>query len=89
MRKKIYTNLFAKQFKKLRGKQLETVFKKIAEIRSCQEITHYKFLRYQSNKLQRVHVNKSFIIVFYEENETIYFVDYDHHDNVYKRYKYK
>lgn len=62
---------------------------KIEDILSCDDLNHYKNLRYDFRNLKRVHVNTSFVIVFYEKEDTIYFIDYDHHDKIYKNNKHK
>ena len=47
----------------------------------------YKSLRHLQN-IKRVHIIKSFVLVFsYDKrNEFLSFLDYDHHDNIYKKY---
>ena len=49
---------------------------------------HYKPLRYDFKNKKRVHIRKSFVLTFeYDKNtDTIHFLDYDHHDNVYEKY---
>jgi len=49
---------------------------------------HYKPLRYDLKNKKRVHIRKSFVLVFeYDQpTGTIWFLDYDHHDNVYNKY---
>ncbi len=49
---------------------------------------HYKPLRYDLKNKKRVHIRKSFVLVFeYDPStDTIWFLDYDHHDNVYNKY---
>jgi YafQ family addiction module toxin component len=65
--------------------QLEIIFKKIEEIRENPH--HYKNLRVPLQHLKRVHIDKSFVLVFsIDENRKLVIVeDYDHHDNIYKR----
>jgi mRNA-degrading endonuclease RelE of RelBE toxin-antitoxin system len=66
----------------------ESVFKKINEIISRDEITidFYKNLRYDLKEYKRVHVLKSFVIIFkvFKKEKFILFERVDHHDNVYK-----
>ncbi|MDD4049769.1 MAG: addiction module toxin RelE [Candidatus ainarchaeum sp.] len=66
----------------------ESVFKKINEIISIDEITidFYKNLRYDLKEYKRVHVLKSFVIIFkvFKKEKFILFERVDHHDNVYK-----
>ena len=65
-------------------KQLEIIYKKITEI--CDNPQHYKNLRVPLQHLKRVHIDKSFVLVFSvdEKIKHIIFEDYDHHDVVYK-----
>lgn len=57
---------------------------KIDEICSIEDLNHYKNLRHDSNKFKRVHVNNSFIVLFFGDDNLVYFVDYDSHDKIYK-----
>ncbi len=63
--------------------------KKIKQICSCNEevINHYKNLRYDLSEYKRVHMERSFVLLFKVdfEKKMVLFVDIDHHDNVYKR----
>ena len=75
-------------FKKLMRKnikQLSIIDKKIQEIRENPNHA-YKFLRQPLQSFNRVHIDKSFVLIFKIEHErkmiVIYY--YDHHDNVYK-----
>ncbi|MFW6014520.1 MAG: addiction module toxin RelE [Nanoarchaeota archaeon] len=76
--------LFAKKLRKLKGQELINVMKKIDEILTCENIDHYKNLKYDLKKYKRVHVNDSYVILFFGEG-IVYFVDYEHHDKVYKK----
>lgn len=77
--------LFQKKIKKLKGKELNNVLNKIDEILNSQELDHYKNLRYDLKKYKRVHVNDSYVILFFGDDGTVYFIDYEHHDKVYKK----
>ncbi len=61
--------------------------KKIKEIINYDEdgIKRYKNLRYNLKDLQRVHIDKHFVLTFHVDlnRNFILFVDFDHHDNVY------
>lgn len=48
---------------------------------------HYKPLRYDLKGLRRVHVKKSFVLVFEidEDGRIVRFLDLDHHDKIYKK----
>lgn len=67
----------------------EIIMKKIEQIASCswQEIEHFKNLRYDLSYLKRVHIDKSFVLTFKVDKikNTILFLDFDHHDNIYKK----
>lgn len=77
-----------KQFLKLakkNPKQLLVIEKKIKEIISCKDINHYKNLRKPLNHLKRVHIDKSFVLIFsINENGKIIFEEFNHHDVIYK-----
>ncbi|MBS3169398.1 hypothetical protein J4210_02850 [Candidatus Woesearchaeota archaeon] len=76
--------IFRKLAKK-NPKQLQIVEKKIEEI--CENPRHYKNLRAPLQHLKRVHIDRSFVLVFSvnEMTKTIIFEDYDHHDNIYSQ----
>lgn len=82
VRKSVET-IFLKLIKK-NPKQMEIVDKKIKEIR--QNPQHYKNLRKPLQHLKRVHIDKSFVMVFSidESKKRVVIEDYDHHDNIYK-----
>ena len=71
-------------------RRYEILMKKIEEIVNSDEetIERYKNLRYHLKNEKRVHIDKSFVLTF-EYNKTkkfILFTDFDHHDNIYKRW---
>jgi YafQ family addiction module toxin component len=70
-----------KLFKKDR-KRYEIVMKKMEEI--LQNPHHYKSLSHDVKHLRRVHIDSSFVLVFYinENDEIVLFVDIDHHDKI-------
>ena len=76
--------IFFKMAKK-NPKQLDIVLKKIDEIRS--DPNRFKNLKRPLQHMKRVHVDKSFVLVFSvnESKNTVIIEDYDHHDNIYKR----
>ena len=78
-----------KTLSKLRKKDkkaYEQIYRKIEEIVNS-DPEHYKNLRYDLKNIKRVHIKKSFVLVFsYNQKEQlISFLDYDHHDNIYKK----
>jgi toxin YoeB len=63
----------------------EAAVKKIDEI--IQHLDTYKPLRHDMKNFRRVHLLKSFVLVFKidETRKTVSFEYIDHHDNIYKR----
>lgn len=63
--------------------QLEMINKKIKDIRK--NPLRYKNLKSPLNHLKRVHIDKSFVLVFSidESDRIITIEDFDHHDNIY------
>lgn len=70
-----------KLYKKDKAKY-EAVMKKIEEILNSPNPEHYKNLRYDMKEQKGVHIGH-FVLTFRIIGETIYFDDYDHHDNIY------
>ncbi|MCX6748844.1 MAG: type II toxin-antitoxin system RelE/ParE family toxin [Candidatus Pacearchaeota archaeon] len=69
-----------------KDKQLyENLLNKMNEVLNNPNIEHYKNLKYEMKDFKRVHVG-SFVLVFrYEKSSNlILFIDFDHHDNIYK-----
>ena len=64
-------------------KQLLIIEKKINEI--IQNPYHYKNLKAPLNHLRRVHIDKSFVLVFsIDEQRNVEIIeDYQHHDKIY------
>lgn len=81
---KIKINKVSKKDKK----KAEIINKKIREIINSDRssVERYKNLRYDFKELKRVHINRSFVLTFKIdiENNFILFVDFDHHDNIYR-----
>jgi len=77
--------ILKKLFKKDK-KRYEIVWKKITEIINNLNIEPYKNLKFPMNEFKRVHIDKSFVLVFkYDKiNDKIKFYDLDHHDKIYK-----
>ena len=63
--------------------QLKIIKEKITEI--LDEPNHYKNLRSPLQNLKRVHIDKSFVLVFSvdEEHKKVIIEDFNHHDNIY------
>lgn len=72
--------------KKKDKEAFDQIYKKIAEIITT-DPEHYKNLQYDLKRLKRVHIKKSFVLVFSynKEEQLISFLDYDHHDTIYKK----
>ncbi len=63
----------------------EQVIKKINEVINSFEVEHYKNLRYELKDKKRVHIG-DFVLIFkfIKEENKIIFLDFDHHDKIYK-----
>jgi YafQ family addiction module toxin component len=75
-----------KQFAKLQKKdrkQLEIIDKKVQEI--LQNPHHFKPLRGDMHGARRVHIGKSFVLIFEidEKQKIIRLLDFNHHDVIY------
>ncbi len=64
----------------------EQTMQKISEITGSSTIEHYKNLRHNMKDKKRVHIGH-FVLTFkyIQEENKIKFVDFDHHDIIYKR----
>jgi YafQ family addiction module toxin component len=76
-----------KEFMKIENKDPRTweiIKRRIGEI--LEDPYKFKPLRRPLNGLRRVHIGKSFVLVYgiIEETKTVVFVRYAHHDKVYK-----
>ena len=70
-----------------KDKQLyENLLNKMEEIRTSDNVEHYKHLRYNLKEFKRAHVGH-FVLVFKFDkiNNLILFSDFNHHDNIYKK----
>lgn len=69
-------------------RRYEILTKKIEQIASSDEqtIEHYKNLRHDQSDRKRVHIDRSFVLTFTfnRRTKTIEFLDFDHHDSIYK-----
>lgn len=84
----LYSEELTKKLKKIKTKNralFEAVIKKIDEI--LQNPDRFKPLRYDMKGFHRIHVLKSFVLVFKieEKNNIVKFEDIDHHDKIYKK----
>jgi YafQ family addiction module toxin component len=77
---------------KLSGKdprRSKLIYKKIEEIIKNDEksIDHYKNLRHDLSDYKRVHIDKSFVLIFKVDKKAgfILFERFDHHDEIYRR----
>ena len=63
----------------------EQVIKKIDEVINSFDVEHYKNLKYNLKDRKRVHIG-NFVLVFkfIERENKIIFLDFDHHDKIYK-----
>ncbi len=83
--------IIIKKLVKKDKKKVNIINKKIKEIISSNEhsINHYKNLRNDLKNYKRVHIERSFVLVFKVDiaNNFILFVDFDHHDKIYLKNK--
>lgn len=67
----------------------EILLKKIEEISNCDEATigHFKNLRHGLSEYKRVHITKSFVLLFkvFKNEKFILFDKFKHHDEAYVR----
>lgn len=80
----ITTNL-SKIIAKIQKKDLamyNSIFNKIDDIVNTQNLNHYKNLKKPLNHLKRVHINKSFVLVFSVKESHIIFEDFAHHNTI-------
>ncbi len=63
----------------------QRVLNKIEEVINSGSVEHYKNLRYDMSDRKRVQIGH-FVLVFkfIKEDDKIIFVDFDHHDKIYK-----
>jgi len=61
------------------------VWKKINEIINSKNVEHYKNLKSPLNDFKRVHLDKSFVLIFKHDKfkDKIIFYDFNHHDKIY------
>ena len=80
--KPIVEKTFSKLSRK-NPKQMQIIFKKIEQI--LENPYHFKPLKGDMKGSRRVHIDKSFVLVYDidEENKIVTLLDYDHHDKVY------
>jgi mRNA-degrading endonuclease RelE of RelBE toxin-antitoxin system len=79
--------LFEKNTKKLKGQELNNFLNKFDEILTIDDLDFYKNLKHDLKKFKRVHVNNSYVILFFGDDNIVHFVDYVSHDNAYKHDK--
>ncbi len=72
-----------KKMAKRDKKKVEIILKKMGEI--IENPHHYKNLRKPMEDFKRVHIDKSFVLIFtVDDNEKrVIFVDFAHHDEIY------
>ena len=64
----------------------DQILKKIDEIINCQDVDHYKNLRYDMKNSKRAHIGHFVLVFQYDKaTDTVNFDDFDHHDKIYKR----
>ncbi len=70
------------KLKKKNPKQMEIISKKIQQI--LENPYHFKPLRGDMSGIRRVHIDKSFVLIYEINEKEIIILDYDHHDNIYR-----
>ena len=63
---------------------MNNLLNKIDEIIRIKDLDFYKNLKYDLKKYKRVHINNSYVILFFGNDDIVYFVDYITHDRAYK-----
>ena len=63
--------------------QTHALYTKVREIQS--HPYHFKPLRHDLKGLRRVHINKSFVLIYeiIESEKAVRLLDFDHHDTIY------
>jgi YafQ family addiction module toxin component len=78
-----------KKLKKKDQKSFQNVISKLKEASILLETNpdHYKNLRKPLQDYKRIHVNKSFVLIFLvdEKNKKMIITNYEHHKRVYKK----
>jgi YafQ family addiction module toxin component len=74
--------IFSKLAKK-NPKQMRIIDKKIRQIQ--EKPLHFKPLNAPMQHLRRVHIDKSFVLIYSvdEQNKVVIIEDYEHHDKIY------
>jgi YafQ family addiction module toxin component len=84
-----FSDKLKKILNKLKKKDSETYKAIKRKIKQVVDLgpEHYKHLRHGMKHLKRAHIKSSFVLVFEydKQNNFIQFLDYDHHDKIYKR----
>ena len=80
MREYRFNHFFKRSIKKLKGQELQNILNKKEELLICKDITYYKNLLHNLIKFIRAHVNDSYVILFFGDDNIVSFVDYAHHD---------
>jgi mRNA interferase RelE/StbE/toxin YoeB len=75
-------SIFQKLLKKNK-KQMQIINKKVNQI--LEDPYHFKRLRGDMHGSRRVHIDKSFVLIYEidENNKVIRLLDYNHHDKIY------
>ena len=75
--------MFIKSTKHLKGQSARNLIKKRDEILERVDLDFYKNLKHNLSKYKRVHVNGSYVILFFDKDDVVHFVDYVSHDEAY------
>ncbi len=62
----------------------ERIIEKIQEVITCENVEHYKNLRYKLKEFKRVHIGHFVLVFKFEKSRNlISFEDFGHHDVIY------
>ena len=67
------------------------VYKKVKELKTCEDPNSYKNLESPLQPFKRIHITGSYILIFKydQEQDLIKLYDFDHWDNIYKNLRNK
>ena len=71
-----------KKLEKKNPKQVKIIFKKIEQI--SKNPYHFKPLRGDMHGARRVHIDKSFVLIYEIKDDIILLLDYADHDKIYE-----
>lgn len=83
----VYSAEFGKAIKKIAKQDVKTFEQLESQMEKVMREPQFgKPLRYTLKNRRRIHVG-SFVLVYEFHNNELRFIDFDHHDRIYKKYK--